>query len=517
MGYINIYIRSYLVVVLSVFFYYPGKAQADSAANMRFAFFRQNIQSLHELYCFSDTSFYHGKYRQANVIFFIDEFNEMNLSLFRQIMPQATCFYNDLEHLPDKDKKNFVRLFSFYEKDFEAELKSVGLPAELKYLAPALSAMYPYAVSVDKRLGVWQLTHFQAVLNGGETNRLVDERFNVLRSTRMAARQLKENFEIFETPELAVLAFLCGNAKLRNALPLAGENADSYSILSSLPENVSNTIAAFQAVAVFLNTNRFEPEVNLFSPKNKPDTVLVSHKIHFQQIENVIGVPVQQLRFLNPQYKFSIIPSAEQGKNLVLPSGRWDDFVLWQDSILCSGDSALFQVTEQKVEYPPEPGRHFVNEPVKDLEIDGKSKIQYRVKTGDVLGVIAEKYDVSVSDLKYWNNISDERRIQAGQKLDIFVPETDVVFYSGLDKQTSENTTTKPAEIVSQIQKTPASILEQFDNSRKIEHVVKNGESPFVIAKKYEGVTPELILEWNQIDDPRKIQVGQKLTVYLKR
>jgi membrane-bound lytic murein transglycosylase D len=206
-----------------------------------------------------------------------------------------------------------------------------------------------------------------------------------------------------------------------------------------------------------------------------------------------------------------------QGKKLVLPSGSWDDFVLWQDSIIISGDSSLFQVMVQKVEYPPEPGRHFVNEPVKDLEIDGKTKIQYRVKTGDVLGVIAEKYDVSVSDLKYWNNISDERRIQAGQNLDIFVPEMDVAFYSGLDKQTSEKSTAKPAEIISQIQKTPASILEQFDLSRKIEHVVKNGESPFTIAKKYEGVTPELILEWNQIDDPRKIQVGQKLTVYLKR
>lgn len=517
MDYINSNIRLFLVVVLSVFFCYSGKAQADSAANLHFTFFRQNIQALHELYCFSDTAFCQGRYHPGKVQDVDHEFEKINLCMFRQIMPQTTCFYNDLELLPEEDKKNFVRLFSFYKKDFEAELKSVGLPVELKYLAPALSAINPYAVGAEKQAGVWQLTHFQAVLNGGECNRLVDERFNVLKSTRMAARQLKENFEIFDTPELAVLAFLCGNTKVKNALSLAGENADSYSILSSLPENVSNTIAAFQAVAVFLNTNRFEPEVNLFSPKNKPDTVLVSHKIHFQQIENVIGVPVQQLRFLNPQYKFSIIPSTEQGKNLVLPSGNWDDFVLWQDSILCSGDSALFQVTEQKVEYPPEPGRHFVNEPVKDLEIDGKSKIQYRVKTGDVLGVIAEKYDVSVSDLKYWNNISDERRIQAGQKLDIFVPETDVAFYSGLDKQTSENTTTKPAEIVSQIQKTPASILEQFDNSRKIEHVVKNGESPFVIAKKYEGVTPELILEWNQIDDPRKIQVGQKLTVYLKR
>lgn len=516
MGHFNSNIRLFLVVVLSVFFCYSVKAQADSAANLQFAFFRQNIQALHELYCFSEAGFYPGKYRKDKAHVFVAGFEKINLGLFRQMMPQSARFYNILDGLSEDDKTNFVRLFSFYEKDFETELKKAGLPLELKYLAPALSAMNPLAIGSGGRAGVWQLTHFQAVLNGGEINRLIDERFNVLLSTRLAVQQLKQNFENFTIPELAVFAFLCGNTKVKNALSAAGGNTGYFSVLASLPDDVTNTIATFQAVSVFLTMNQFEPAVSLFAPKIEPDTALVLQKVHFQQIENVIGVPVQQLRFLNPQFKFSIIPSSGQGRKLVLPTGSWDDFVLWQDSILCSGDSSLFQVTEQKVEYPPEPGRHLVNEPVKDLEIDGKSKIQYRVKTGDVLGVIAEKYDVSVSDLKYWNNISDERRIQAGQNLDIFVPEMDVAFYSGLDK-TSEKSTAKPAEIISQIQKMPASILEQFDFSRKIEHVVKNGESPFVIAKKYEGVTPELILEWNQIDDPRKIQVGQKLTVYLKR
>ena len=108
------------------------------------------------------------------------------------------------------------------------------------------------------------------------------------------------------------------------------------------------------------------------------------------------------------------------------------------------------------------------------------------LQTGDVLGIIAEKFDVSVSDLKYWNNIYNERRIQAGQKISVFVPDEKVDYYSGF-------------------------------KTRKVEHIVKNGESPFVIAQKYEGVTPEAILQWNHIDNARKIQIGQKLIIYIPK
>jgi membrane-bound lytic murein transglycosylase D len=55
------------------------------------------------------------------------------------------------------------------------------------------------------------------------------------------------------------------------------------------------------------------------------------------------------------------------------------------------------------------------------------------------------------------------------------------------------------------------------DTARKVEHIVKSGESPYVIAKKYDGVTPEQILEWNGIKDARKIQIGQKLIIYLDK
>ena len=178
-----------------------------------------------------------------------------------------------------------------------------------------------------------------------------------------------------------------------------------------------------------------------------------------------------------------------------------------QDSIYHASDSALFQVLTQKIEYPPAPNRAYLGEPVKNLQIEGQTKLTYKLKPGDVLGVIAERYDVKVSDLKYWNNIYNERKIRAGQNIFIFVPDEQAEYYSSLERKT-EN---KPA-IAAQTNVPVKTIVSESD---KIEYVVKNGESPYIIAKKYKGVTPELILEWNNIHDARKIQVGQKLTIYL--
>lgn len=109
-----------------------------------------------------------------------------------------------------------------------------------------------------------------------------------------------------------------------------------------------------------------------------------------------------------------------------------------QDSIYNGVDSTLFEVVAQKIEYPPAPNRQYVGEKVKDLEIEGKTKIKYTIKSGDVLGFIAEDYDVRVADLKYWNNIYDERKIQAGKTLDIFIDDENADYYRNLQQETAK-------------------------------------------------------------------------------
>ncbi len=504
-----------MLLLAGVLFFIPrSKAQPDTISKDYFTVFQQNIDELSGSWFFSDSTFYRGKFKFEKVYDFSGKYESLKFSVFQDVLKNSGEYFRQLNSLSEREKKDLIRLFSFYEKDFEAALKKDGIPVELKYMAPAVSALNSKAVGTEKRAGVWQLTHFQAFLNGGEVTRLVDDRMNIQRETKLATLQLKRNFEIYDDWELAVMAFLSGNTLVKNAMYFTGGETNISAILNQLPEVVSDQIEAFQALSVFFAANRFILTPDFSHSKNLPDTVMVYRQLHFKQIEKVIGIPVTQIQALNSQFKFSIVPGSSEGKKLALPAGEKNNFVLWNDSINNALDSTYFQLITQRIEYPPLPNRQYVGERVKDLEIEGKTKIKYRLKTGDVLGVIAETYDVHVADLKYWNNITNERRIQAGQMIDIFVPDDQAEYYGGLENQKPEETGEKN-NVIDKIQNSSTlKVYEQFDSTRKIEHIVKSGESPFIIAKQYEGVTPELILEWNHIDNPRKIQIGQKLIIY---
>ncbi len=490
-------------------------AQPDSIVQLHQSKFARNMLELGDLYCFTDPAFQPGKVKYASIQNVSEKYVELKLGLFPEISNKTAEYYQYLSSLPVVQKENLVRIFSFYEKQFDAGFKRAGLPVELKYIAPAISGLNQNAIGENGTAGIWQLTHFQAVLNGLQVDKMVDERFNPQLSTIAFTAVMKQNFATFKTPELAVLGYLYGNTKVKNAISNVGEKSSLTEILTYLPESAKLFIATFQATAVFLELNNFKPDVDPLAKKILPDTVYIKRQIHFQQVSKVLEIPQKQLEFLNPQYRFSIVPVKGKFSKLAVPEGYWDDFVLWQDSVYNAYDSLLFQLTTQKIEYPPAPGRQYLGEPVKNLQIEGKTKIKYTLQSGDVLGVIAEKYDVNVEDLKYWNNITNERKIQAGKNLDIFVDKDKVEFYSGLQAEKKKEVV-KPSVPAQIQQNTALAVFQQNSNGKKMEHVVKDGESPFTIAKKYEGVSPEDILKWNNIEDARKLQVGQKLIVYQK-
>ncbi len=508
---LNLNIRTrFIWFIIVLFFACPAavKANTDSIPADYKSIYQKNLSELIAQQDWDENSFFSGSFLINTNVDFNSEYSK--LELFSTIQPNADVFFEYLNALPASQKQNLVRSYSYSVPVFESQLKAAGLPDDLKYFAVALSAMNPKSTGKNKRAGVWQLTHFQGVLNGLQVNRLVDERLNVELATEAFVTVLNNTIKSFNSPELAVLAYLGGTTKLRNTMARAGKNASPDEIIKQLPPEISETIAAYQALSVFLRINKFTPDAQPVHP----DAVLVNRELHFQQITHVLQISIQELQFLNPQYTYNIVPGNEQAMEVNIPPGKHDEFVLWTDSIYNAYDSSLFQLVVQKIEYPPAPNRQYVGEKVKDLEIEGKTKIKYTIQSGDVLGFIAEDYDVRVADLKYWNNIYNERRIQAGQKIDIFVDDENADYYRGLQASSGKVSVTGSAG-VQFAQNSVAPVYQIPDSAKKIEHVVKSGESPYVIAKKYNGVTPEAILQWNGIRDARKIQIGQKLIIYL--
>ena len=478
--------------------------------------FQKNLEESAGLFCQSNSGFDNAKIETLPVGNFDEALKKLDLPFFETPAGLAEDFFLFLDNLPENQKERLIRNYYFSEKYFVEAFKSASLPQELKYMAPAYSAMNRNAAGEDVRAGIWQLTHFEGILNGLTVNRLVDERLNEHLAIHSYIEELTQNKEIFGSLELAVLAQWYGKAKVQNALYFTDGNKSLDKLLEFFPETVNEKIAVFQAVAVFLSDNLIMKTGGTVAQNQIPDTVEVFHQLHFKQISEVMNIPENQLVCLNPQYRFEIVPANDIQHKIAIPKGYHDDYLAIQDSIFNALDSSLFEITVQKIEYPPTPTRQYLGEPVKDLEIEGKTKIQYRLKTGDVLGIIAEKYDVRVEDLKYWNNIINERRIQAGNNIDIFVDNDQVDYYLHIDEIESGESSASDNFVEQLRQSTTLKIPDDLKDRPKVEYVVKSGESPYTIAQKFDGVTTDDILLWNNIDDARKIQVGQKLTIYLK-
>jgi membrane-bound lytic murein transglycosylase D len=130
------------------------------------------------------------------------------------------------------------------------------------------------------------------------------------------------------------------------------------------------------------------------------------------------------------------------------------------------------------------------------------------VKRGETLGTIAAKHHVRVSQLKKWNRLRSDR-IRVGQTL---------VLYRTVKRSVAQDVA-EPAP--QQAEQPDQSIVPAATEAERpkadtkpaaaIIHRVKSGETLWSIAKKYPGVTPALIMEWNNCSE--RIQAGQKLRI----
>ncbi len=493
-----------IFAVAGIIFSLTVKAQVNLDTLSRKQLFEFHLNQLDDEMCCFSGNLTGSSFKDFVADNPVNYYRQLDLSFFSEPHKNLAAFYTRLNLL---EEEKLIVLFNYYylfEREIEAIILDEGLPPEFKLLPPALSAMNIFSEGKNYRVGIWQLTHFQAVLKDARINKMVDERYHPLKSTVFAARQLKKNYQLYNDYNFAVAAFICGNVPVQNALAEKGENASFKDIVENLPKDFYEFIPLFQALSVVLETDKLRSDFQN-AEFLKSDTVIINAQLHLSQVSGATGIPPKRLKFFNPHFKHSIIPGHENDYQLLLPKGYKTKFIALKDSVFQSGNDSLFLVAKQHIEYPPEPTRSFIGQAAKDIEIDGKTRLEYMLKTGDVLGMIAEKFDVSVSDLKYWNNIYNARRIRAGQKISVFVPDEKVTLYSEIAAPPREKEITETDD--SQI---PA-------GSKKVEYVVKSGESPFVIAQKYDGVTPEAILQWNHINNARKIQIGQKIILYIPK
>jgi membrane-bound lytic murein transglycosylase D len=340
-------------------------------------------------------------------------------------------------------------------------------------------------------------------------NSVVDERKDPVKATHAAAKYIKDLYEIYKDWVLVIAAYDCGPGNVNKAIKRSGNKKDYWDLYYRLPRETRGYIPQYIAAVYAVN---YYAEHNLQPlPLNIPvatDTIMVNKDIHLAQISAVMNIPLGELQALNPQYKTGLVPGSSKPQTLTLPMNHLGDFIDLNDTIRrYKSDVYLRKST-------------LIADPTRSsyitTNIKGKTKLIYTVKDGDNIGFISEWYKVGLSDLRNWNNIY-RNNIRVGQKLVVYVDPAKSEFYSKINTM---NLADKQALIgktaVSNSQPLATTIGPGEIDGEYITYTVRRGDSIWDIVKMFDNVTTTQVLALNNISDPGKIKVGQKLKIKKK-
>lgn len=365
---------------------------------------------------------------------------------------------------------------------FESHLEKHGLPDELKYLPIVESGLRPKARSRAAAVGLWQFIPSTGKIYGLQQNWYFDERMDPYEASEAACRHLKSLYKMFGDWELALAAYNCGAGNVRKAMRRSGYKKSFWEIYNYLPRETRSYVPQFVAVVYAF---KYAEEHNFVFDKWQMQASLDHETIHVDGFLNLktlaeqLNICYEDLDFLNPSIKHAALPEGTKNYALRIPADSYADFTARQETIL---DTAS-KVGKEQIQYVA------TNTPG---GTEGKEKIIYRVRSGDVLGTIAEKHQVRVSDIRAWNNISGNL-IKVGQPLNIWVSPNAYARLSG-----GVNTSIPPQQNVS------------ANGSRF--HIVQPGDTLWHISKTYEGLSIEKLKQLNNLKD-NKIKPGQKLVI----
>lgn len=307
-------------------------------------------------------------------------------------------------------------LAQYYMPEFEEQLIRNGLPAELKILPIIESALNPKAISKAGAGGLWQFMVRTGKAYGLEVNSFVDERLDPVASTKAACAYLRDMYKIYGDWTLVIAAYNCGPGNVNKALKRAANPHTYWDIYPYLPRETRGYLPAFIA-ATYAYTFHKAHDIEPVSPPHPivTDTLMVRRMIHFGQVSSTLGVPIEVLRDLNPQYTRDIIPGKERPYSLVLPVNDIMAFLDREQDIY--GKDSLY--LRDLIGTNPAAQKIASTNVRSSASRSASGARKYKVRSGDNLGSIARKYGVTVKQLMSWNGIRNPKALRAGQTLTI--------------------------------------------------------------------------------------------------
>jgi len=355
------------------------------------------------------------------------------------------------------EKKFFIESYKRsgrYRSQIVSSLKEAGLPPELSWLPLIESGFKVNALSKARALGLWQFISSTGYKFGLKRTKYIDERIDPVKSTKAAIAYLKELHQIFGDWTTVLAAYNCGEGRVLRVIRTQNINYldNFWDLYERLPQETARYVPRFMATLhIVKNLEKYGLDS---IPVDKPleyETITVSKQVHLRNVAKKIGATEKTLRELNPELRYRILPQDKYP--LRVPIGK--------------GQILLAKLDEIPVSYPPQ-----------------RAYVYHRIRPGESLSTIARRYRCSVSRIMRANNLHRSSFIVAGKKLKI--PSKGTIVY----RPKKQNRT---------------------DYGRPSTHVVKSGDSLWIIAKRY-GTTTKKIQNLNSLPTTH-LHVGQVLKI----
>jgi|HubBroStandDraft_1064217.scaffolds.fasta_scaffold01415_4 membrane-bound lytic murein transglycosylase D len=410
-------------------------------------------------------------------------------------------------------------------------LKDEGVPQDLIYLAQAESGFHPLAVSRAGARGIWQFMASRGRGYGLYHNQWVDDRQDPEKSTRAAARHLKDLYNQFGDWYLAMAAYNSGPGTVQAAVKRTGY-ADFWELYNRnvLPKETKNYVPIILAVTIMTkNPSQYGLDTITRDRPAESDTVTINYPVDLRLVAECVNSTPDELQDLNPSLLRLTTP--REGKfELHLPSGTKDQYetainsipadmrLWWRYHTVHSGDTLAtlartYRVTaksiaaanhldstgteleaDAKLVIPVTPGKH----PVSDTATYARRITRYKVHSGDTVETVAENFGVSPQMLRRWNGIRGNslsgRRILA-LHLPVSPSAHDTEVASSRTKAKHPAAAPAPAETATvKPPATKSAQIERIETAQAavVRHKVKTGETLYSIANLYKTTVAAL-------------------------
>jgi membrane-bound lytic murein transglycosylase D len=328
-----------------------------------------------------------------------------------------------------------------YKAMIQRVMAEEGVPQDMIYLAVAESGFNPRALNPHSHAGgMWQ---FMPSGNYGlARNAYVDERFDPEKSTRASARYMRFIYDELGDWYLAMAGYNWGTGNVQRAVVKTGY-ADFWELYkrNNLPAETKNYVPEILAAIIIANhpTQYGFDEVTL-DPPVITDTVTVNYPITLRLVSDIVKAPLDELSALNPSLLRMMTPP-EASFDLHLPAGTGTLFEkqialipenkrnAWRYRRLSTGDTlasvakeyhvAAWDLAEanQMQESDSLDGKEALVVPAAPAVAVIATRAQvYTVRKGETLVTIADRFGVSLDQLRKWNNISGIK-VNPGRRL----------------------------------------------------------------------------------------------------